>query len=105
MTALALDVLSWVLLCSGAALAVTGGIGMLRMPEFYTRIHASSVTDTGGALLIMGGLLCQVPDLASAVRLLLVLGFMLLTTPTATHALAKAAQQAGIAPAVNRKKQ
>lgn len=100
MIAQGLDILSWVLLLSGALFAVTGGIGMLRMPEFYTRIHAASVTDTAGVLLIFGGLLCQAPDMPSAVRLVLVLSFLLFTSPTATHALAKAAKRAGIEPVV-----
>lgn len=100
MIAQGLDILSWVLLLSGALFAVTGGIGMLRMPEFYTRIHAASVTDTAGVLLIFGGLLCQAPDMPSAVRLVLVLGFLLFTSPTATHALAKAAKRAGVEPVV-----
>lgn len=100
MIAQGLDILSWVLLLSGALFAVTGGIGMLRMPEFYTRIHAASVTDTAGVLLIFGGLLCQAPDMPSAVRLVLVLSFLLFTSPTATHALAKAAKRAGVEPVV-----
>ena len=94
----ALDILSWIMLVSGALLCVIGGIGMLRLPEFYTRIHAASVTETGGAILILGGLLLQAPDFPVAVRLVLVLIFLLYTSPTATHALAKAAREAGMEP-------
>lgn len=96
--ALVLDIASWIMLIAGAFLAVVGGIGMLRMPDLYTRMHAASVTDTGGAILIIGGLLCQAPDFPVAVRLLLVLVLLLFTGPTATHALAKAARRDGVEP-------
>lgn len=94
----ALDIASWIMLVAGGLFAVIGGIGMLRLPEFYTRMHAASITDTGGTLLIMGGLLLQAPDWPVAVRLVLVLAFLLLTSPTATHALAKAARRDGVSP-------
>lgn len=100
MIAQGLAILSWVMLISGATFAVIGAIGILRMPDFYTRIHAASVTDTAGVLLIFGGLLCQAPDLPSAIRLVLVLSFLVVTSPTASHALAKAAKHAGIEPVV-----
>ena len=96
--ALLLDIASWVLLLVGAALSITGGIGMLRLPDLFTRMHGASLTDTGGALLIFGGLLLQAPDFPVAVRLVLVLAFLLLTSPTATHALAKAARRDGVEP-------
>lgn len=98
MSALVLDVVSWVFLVSGAFFCVVGGIGMLRLPEFYTRMHAASVTDTGGVILIFAGLLCQAPNFPVGVRLVLVLVFLLFTSPTATHALAKAARRAGVEP-------
>lgn len=94
----ALYIASWIMLLAGGLFAVIGGIGMLRLPEFYTRMHAASITDTGGTLLIMGGLLLQAPDWPVAVRLVLVLAFLLLTSPTATHALAKAARRDGVSP-------
>ena len=98
MIASILDIVSWIMLVSGALLAIIGGIGMLRLPEFYTRMHAASITDTGGTILILGGLLLQAPDMPVAVRLVLVLVFLLFTSPTATHALAKAARRDGVEP-------
>ena len=55
----ALDVLSWICLMSGALFCVLGGVGLLRMPDFWTRAHAASVTDTMGAGLILVGLMFQ----------------------------------------------
>lgn len=96
--ALLLDIASWLLLLSGAVVAVIGGVGMLRLPDVYTRMHAASVTDTGGMILIIGGLLLQAPHWLVAVKLLLVGLFLLLTSPTASNALANAAMQDSIKP-------
>lgn len=91
-----LDVTSGVLLLAGSLLAVTGGIGLLRFPDFYTRTHAAGLMDSAGAVLILLGLLLRAPDLGSGVRLLLIAAFMLITGPTATHALAHAARNDGV---------
>lgn len=87
---------SGVLLLAGSLFAVTGGVGLLRFPDFYTRTHASGLTDSAGASLILIGLLLQAPDWSSAVRLVLILAFLLITGPTATHALAHAARNDGV---------
>ena len=50
---------SWGFIGAGALLCVIGGIGMLRLPDLYTRVHAASVADTGGMLLIFIGLMIQ----------------------------------------------
>ncbi len=92
----ALDVASGALLLVGSLFAVTGGVGLLRFPDFYTRTHAASVMDSAGAALILLGLLLQAPDLSSGVRLALIAAFLLITSPTATHALAHAARNDGV---------
>lgn len=96
MTPFLLDIASGLLLLSGSLFAVSGGMGLLRFPDFYTRTHAVGLTDTAGAGLILLGLLLQSPDSATAIRLVLILMFMLLTGPTATHALAQAAHRDGV---------
>lgn len=88
-----LDVVSGILVVIGALFALSGGVGLLRFPDFYTRVHAVGVTDSAGAGLILVGLLLQVPDWGVAARLVLILLFLLLTSPTATHALARAARK------------
>lgn len=98
MTAAALDIASWILLVAGALLAVVGGIGMLRLPDFFTRMHAASVTDTGGMLLILLGLALQAGWSLVTAKLALIALFLLFTSPTATHALASAALRAGLRP-------
>ena len=90
-----IDVLSGVLLAAGALFVLSGGVGLLRFPDFYTRIHPASVTDSAGTGLILLGLLL-VSTWDSAVRLLIILFFMAMTSPTATHALAHAARRDGV---------
>lgn len=78
-------------LLGGAAFLLIGAIGLVRLPDFFTRIHATGVIDTMGAGLALVGLVILAGWTLPAVKLVLILCFMLLTGPTATHALAKAA--------------
>jgi len=98
---LLVDILGWTLLVSGSLLSIAGGTGLLRFPDFYTRIHAGGVTDTGGAGLVMAGLIVQAGPSLVAVKLAMILFFLLLTSPTSTHALAQAALSAGVKPALS----
>jgi multicomponent Na+:H+ antiporter subunit G len=86
-----INVLSWILLLSGGAFGIIGGLGLLRFPDFYTRLHAAGVTDTLCALLIVLGLALQSGFSLLTIKLFLILLFLLFTAPTATHALARAA--------------
>lgn len=92
----AVDVASWVLLVAGSLACVIGGIGLLRLPDFYARTHAASISDTLGAGLILAGLILQAGATLVAVKLLMVFVFLLLTSPTSAHALAKAASRSGV---------
>ena len=96
--ALVLDIISWLLLLTGGAFSIIGGIGMLRLPDMFTRMHAAGITDTLGAGLILIGLLVQAGPTIVTVKLILVLAFLFFTSPTATHALAQAALGAGVKP-------
>ncbi|MEP7283537.1 MAG: monovalent cation/H(+) antiporter subunit G [Rubrivivax sp.] len=98
-----LDALSWVCLLGGGFFCIVGAVGLLRMPDFYTRMHASSVIETLGAALILLGLLLQAGLTLVAVKLLM-LGLMILfVSPTATHALARAAMVRGLKPLLGAK--
>lgn len=91
-----LDVLSGLLMAAGAFLLLSGGVGLLRFPDFYTRVHAVGLTDPAGAGLILLGLLLRVNTWETAIRLLVILLFLILTSPTATHILAHAARRDGV---------
>ena len=88
---LLLDVVAGACLLGGATFLVIGAIGLVRLPDFFTRIHATGVIDTMGAGLTLLGLVILAGWTLPAIKLVLILGFMLLTGPTAAHALAKAA--------------
>jgi multicomponent Na+:H+ antiporter subunit G len=91
-------VLSWACLVAGGLFCVVGALGMLRMPDFYTRMHAASVIETLGAALILIGLLLQAGFTLVAVKLLFVGVLIFFASPTATHALARAAMGRGLKP-------
>jgi multicomponent Na+:H+ antiporter subunit G len=93
-----LDILSWALLLGGGAFCMIGALGLLRMPDFYTRMHAASVTDTVGAVLMLLGLLLQAGLTLIGVKLLIIAALLLFTSPTASHALARAAMVRGLKP-------
>ena len=97
MTAL-LGGLSWALLVGGGFFCVVGAIGMLRMPDFYTRMHAASLIDTLGAGLMLAGLVLQAGLTLVAAKLAMVGLLILFASPTATHALARAAMSRGLEP-------
>ncbi len=94
----ALDILSWVLLLGGGAFVMIGGIGLLRLPDFYTRLHAAGMTDTLGAGLIILGMMVAGGLSLVTVKLVLLGALIFLTSPTATHAIANAAFTAGLEP-------
>jgi multicomponent Na+:H+ antiporter subunit G len=95
---LVLDILSWVFLMAGSFFSIAGGIGVIRMPDVFTRLHAAGVTDTGGAGLILVGLMFQGGLTLITVRLLLILGFLWFSSPVSTYALARAALAGGEEP-------
>ncbi len=95
---LALDVLSWILLLLGGGFVLVGGIGVIRMPDLYTRMHAASLTDTLGTLCILGGIGLQAGLTLASIKLAAIAIFLLLTGPTATYALANAALMSGVLP-------
>ena len=95
MFATLLDILSWLLLTTGGLFVLVGGIGALRMPDLYTRMHAASVTDSIAPILIIAGIMLQAGLSLASIKLAAILLFLLLTGPTASNALASAALLAG----------
>lgn len=96
----AFDIASWALLTLGGICVLIGGIGALRMPDLFTRMHAASVTDSIGAILVLCGIMLQAGLSLAAIKLAAILLFLLLTSPTASNALAAAAMIAGHKPGI-----
>ncbi|MCB1906970.1 MAG: monovalent cation/H(+) antiporter subunit G [Rhodocyclaceae bacterium] len=92
------DVLTWVLVSAGGVFCVIGALGMLRMPDFFTRMHAASVIDTLGAGLIIVGLILQSGFTLASLKLVILGLLIFFTSPTASHALANAALERGAKP-------
>lgn len=95
---LAVDLLSWAFILSGSAFVIIGAVGLVRMPDLYTRMHAASVTDTLGAGLLFVGLMLQAGLGLVTLKLLFLLALFFFTGPVATHALAQVALHAGVKP-------
>jgi multicomponent Na+:H+ antiporter subunit G len=93
-----LDILSWIFLLSGSFFAISGGIGVLRMPDLFTRLHAAGVTDTMGAGLILTGLMFQGGISLVTAKLVIILAFVWFSSPVSTYALARAALASGQEP-------
>ncbi len=105
------DYVTIVLLLIGCFFALTGAIGVLRMPDFYTRLHPAGKSDTLGQFLILTGLAFQLIDAdfnwsntyasdpwMCFVRIVLIIIVIIITAPTATHAITKAARLDGLEP-------
>ncbi len=95
---LARYILSWACFLFGGLAVVSGALGIVRFPDFYTRLHAAGVTDTGGAEMILLGMLLQSPTWIVAVKLFFIGAFMFFTSPVATHAIAHSAWMVGLKP-------
>jgi len=94
----AIDIVSWICLVGGSFFCLVGAVGINRLPDFYTRGHAAGVTDTLGAILVLVGLMFQSGVSINLFKLMMILAFMLITSPTSSHALAKAAWSNGLRP-------
>lgn len=92
------DLLSWFLLVGGGIFVLIGGVGVLRMPDLYTRMHAASVTEALGAIMILTGLMLQSGWTLATFKLFAILVFLLFTGPTAAYALVNTALTSGVEP-------
>jgi multicomponent Na+:H+ antiporter subunit G len=91
-----LDGISWIALLVGALSCVVSAVGVLRMPDMFTRAHAAGITDTMGAAFILVGLMFQAGPGLVSLKLLTILIFLFVTSPATTHALVKAAYSRGV---------
>ncbi len=90
-----LEVVSAALLLSGVALTVVAGVGLVRFPDVFSRMHAATKPATLGLLLVVLGAALQMDDRGDAGKLLLVGAFQFLTAPVAAHMIGRAAYRAG----------
>jgi multicomponent Na+:H+ antiporter subunit G len=93
-----INIISAVFVISGVTAIIIGLVGVFRMPDFFTKLHAASIIDTMGTMLVLAGLMLYSGFNLVSVKLLLILIFILITTPAAAHALAKSALHGGLKP-------
>lgn len=97
-----IQAVSWILMMVGIVFVVSGAFGLVRMPDFYTRLHAASLTDTGGTIVVGLALIVQAvfvfDNNMAAIKMTLIIFFTMFTSPTASHALAKTALLCGQVP-------
>lgn len=98
-----MDISSSLFLLIGGFLCISGGVGILRFPDFYTRMHAVGVTETLATAMILIGLMLQNPDSLVILKLIMILLLTLFICPTASHALAKAAMHNNLMPELDKK--
>ena len=98
---LVIDAASWIFIVAGSFFVLCGALGLLRMPDIYTRLHAASVIDTAGAGLLIFGMILQAGLTLVTVKLLFVLAIFFFTLPVASHALARAGLHEGIKPVLS----
>ena len=85
------ELFSWFFILIGSFLLLTGSIGLIRFPDFWSRLHGASIADTGGVLFLILGMMLHVPTIWVFFKLLAIAIFIFISSPTASHAIANAA--------------
>ena len=98
MIGMVLDLLSGLLVIAGSFFVITGGVGLLRLHDVYSRMHAAGITDTLGVALFVAAMAVQAGLTLVTVKLAIILAFILFTSPTATYAVANAVWSGGVQP-------
>jgi multicomponent Na+:H+ antiporter subunit G len=91
-----IELLGYPLLVVGAACALIGAIGIVRLPDVYNRIHANTVVVVGGAILLIIGAGLVGGTAVYIVKALVISAFLFLTNPVSAHAIARAAHKSGV---------
>lgn len=95
---LIIDIASWILILAGSFFVIVGALGLVRMPEIFTRMHAASIIDTAGVGLLILGMSLQAGLSLVTLKLFFLLALFFFTGPVVTHALAQACLHEGIKP-------
>ena len=85
------EIFSWIFILLGSFLILVGSIGLIRLPDFWSRLHGASITDTGGVLFLLIGMMIQADSIWIFLKLVAIGIFLFVSSPTASHAIANAA--------------
>ena len=101
-----IEIISTLLIALGIFIFFAGALGILRFPDFYSRLHPAGMIDTLGLLLTLSGLALYVlchhgisgASVLNAMKIMIIVVFVYITSPTATHAIVDAGIRAGLVP-------
>jgi len=99
-----IDIIAVILLFCGLFFFTGGAVGIIRFPDFYSRLHPAGKLDTAGLLMSMAGMALytvqdwSVNSLLTGCKIILIVVFVFITSPTATHAIIDAGVRAGLRP-------
>tara|TARA_R110000868_G_scaffold877_8_gene6571 strand:- start:3727 stop:4074 length:348 start_codon:yes stop_codon:yes gene_type:complete len=96
--ALVVQIASWACFIVGGLFLIVGALGLIRLPDFWARIHAAGMIDTLGSAFILAGMMLQAGFTLTTLKLVLIGLFLFIAGPTASHAIANAAWVAGLKP-------
>jgi len=99
-----MHIVSVFLIICGTFFLLTGTIGLLRLPDFYTRMHATGKCDTLGSMMILLGIAVYLGPSLESIKIILIMVFVFLTSPTSTHSIGKAAFDNKLTPWLKEKK-
>ena len=85
------EIFSWIFILLGSFLILVGSIGLIRLPDFWSRLHGASITDTGGVLFLLIGMMIQAGSIWIFLKLVAIGIILFVSSPTASHAIANAA--------------
>ena len=97
------EILCWALILSGSFFVVVGAFGTYRFPDFWSRLHAASITDSAGVILLLIGMGIYSGLTLITFKLFVIGLFLFITGPTSTHAVANAALVSGLKPPQQKK--
>ncbi len=92
------EIASWAFILAGSFFSIVGAVGIVRFPDFWSRLHAASISESAGMILLIVGMCLQAGFTLVTVKLLIIGIFLFITGPTATHAVANAALTTGLRP-------
>ncbi len=92
------EIASWAFILGGSFFTIIGAVGIVRFPDFWSRLHAASISESAGMILLVIGMCLQAGLTLITVKLLIIGIFLFITGPTATHAVANAALATGLRP-------
>lgn len=93
-----ISLLSDILLIAGSMFVIVGAVGIVRMPDFFTRLHAASVIETGGLFLLVLGMVLRSGVSLASIKLIFIALFIFFAGPAATHAMVRSGLKQGLKP-------